>query len=109
MAVPEGLPLAITITLAYSVSKMIKDQNLVKNLASCEIMGGVNNICTDKTGTLTMNKMTVTNVWADGNSLKSDEDFKKLFYQIKVNFVNCAFYNSSCYEINQSIIGQPTD
>ena len=68
-------------------------------------MGGVNNICTDKTGTLTMNKMTVTNVWADGNSLNSDEDFKSLFYQIKVNFVNCAFYNSSCYEINQSIIG----
>ena len=63
-------------------------------------MGGVNNICTDKTGTLTMNKMTVTNIWADGKSLHRKEDFDKLFYQIKFNFVNCAFYNSSCYEIN---------
>jgi P-type E1-E2 ATPase len=53
VAVPEGLPLAVTITLAYSVNKMKDEQNLVKNLASCEIMGGANNICSDKTGTLT--------------------------------------------------------
>jgi Ca2+ transporting ATPase len=43
---------------------MLIDQNFVKRLASCEIMGGANNICSDKTGTLTMNKMTVTNIWA---------------------------------------------
>ena len=64
VAVPEGLPLAVMISLAYSVKKMLIDQNFVKRLASCEIMGGANNICSDKTGTLTMNKMTVTNVWA---------------------------------------------
>lgn len=52
------------ISLAYSVKKMLIDQNFVKRLASCEIMGGANNICSDKTGTLTMNKMTVTNIWA---------------------------------------------
>lgn len=52
------------IALAYSVKKMLIDQNFVKRLASCEIMGGANNICSDKTGTLTMNKMTVTNIWA---------------------------------------------
>jgi Ca2+ transporting ATPase len=63
VAVPEGLPLAVMITLAYSVKKMLKDQNFVKKLASCEIMGGANNICSDKTGTLTMNKMTVTNIY----------------------------------------------
>lgn len=51
------------ISLAYSVKKMLIDQNFVKRLASCEIMGGANNICSDKTGTLTMNKMTVTNIW----------------------------------------------
>jgi P-type E1-E2 ATPase len=62
--VPEGLPLAVMIALAYSVKKMLIDQNFVKRLASCEIMGGANNICSDKTGTLTMNKMTVTNIWA---------------------------------------------
>ena len=53
VAVPEGLPLAVTITLAYSVNKMKNEQNLVKTLAACEIMGGANNICSDKTGTLT--------------------------------------------------------
>ena len=53
VAVPEGLPLAVTIALAYSVGKMKDEQNLVKNLSSCEIMGGANNICSDKTGTLT--------------------------------------------------------
>ena len=63
VAVPEGLPLAVMISLAYSVRKMLKDKNFVKRLASCEIMGGANNICSDKTGTLTMNKMHVTNVW----------------------------------------------
>jgi magnesium-transporting ATPase (P-type) len=63
VAVPEGLPLAVMITLAYSVRQMLIDQNFVKKLASCEIMGGANNICSDKTGTLTMNKMTVTNVF----------------------------------------------
>ena len=57
VAVPEGLPLAVMIALAYSVSRMLKDQNFVKRLSSCEIMGGANNICSDKTGTLTMNLM----------------------------------------------------
>lgn len=64
VAVPEGLPLAVMISLAFSVKKMLIDKNFVKRLASCEIMGGANNICSDKTGTLTMNKMTVTNIWA---------------------------------------------
>jgi len=53
VAVPEGLPLAVTIALAYSVNKMKDENNLVKQLASCEIMGGATNICSDKTGTLT--------------------------------------------------------
>jgi P-type E1-E2 ATPase len=65
VAVPEGLPLAVMIALAYSVRRMLKDENFVKRLASCEIMGGANNICSDKTGTLTMNKMTVTNMYLD--------------------------------------------
>ena len=53
VAVPEGLPLAVTIALAFSVGKMKEENNLVKELASCEIMGGATNICSDKTGTLT--------------------------------------------------------
>jgi P-type E1-E2 ATPase len=63
VAVPEGLPLAVMISLAYSIGRMAKDNNEVKRLASCEIMGGANNICTDKTGTLTENIMKVTKIW----------------------------------------------
>lgn len=59
VAVPEGLPLAITIALAYSVKKMMKDNNLVRHLHACETMGNATTICSDKTGTLTMNRMTV--------------------------------------------------
>lgn len=58
VAVPEGLPLAVTLALAFSSSKMMKDQNLVKHLDACETMGCATTICTDKTGTLTANKMT---------------------------------------------------
>ncbi|EFC49956.1 predicted protein [Naegleria gruberi] len=66
VAVPEGLPLAVTIALAYSVRKMMKDQNLVRHLAACETMGGANNICSDKTGTLTLNQMRVTHAYFGG-------------------------------------------
>ena len=53
VAVPEGLPLAVTISLAFSVSKMYQENNLVRRLDAAESMGNANEICTDKTGTLT--------------------------------------------------------
>jgi len=64
VAVPEGLPLAVTIALAYSVGKMKDENNLVRYLQACETMGGADNICSDKTGTLTKNIMSVTRMWA---------------------------------------------
>lgn len=60
IAVPEGLPLAVTLALAIAVTRMLKDNNLVRILAACETMGNATVVCSDKTGTLTMNKMTVT-------------------------------------------------
>jgi Ca2+-transporting ATPase len=59
VAVPEGLPLAVTIALAFSTKKMLADQNLIRHLSACETMGNATNICSDKTGTLTENRMTV--------------------------------------------------
>ena len=59
VAVPEGLPLAVTLALAYGTKKMMKDNNLVRVISSCETMGNATAICSDKTGTLTQNKMTV--------------------------------------------------
>ena len=63
VAIPEGLPLAVTIALAYSTKKMYQDQCFIRVLAACETMGNATNICSDKTGTLTENRMTVVEGW----------------------------------------------
>ena len=65
VAVPEGLPLAVTMSLAFSVMKMKKENNLVRKLHASETMGGADQICTDKTGTLTKNQMTVVQLWSN--------------------------------------------
>eukprot|EP01107_Rhizomastix_libera_P001674 TRINITY_DN1279_c0_g2_i1.p1 TRINITY_DN1279_c0_g2~~TRINITY_DN1279_c0_g2_i1.p1 ORF type:complete len:1032 (-),score=389.88 TRINITY_DN1279_c0_g2_i1:85-3180(-) len=70
VAVPEGLPLAVTIALAYSMKQMLKEQNLVRHLKACETMSNCTNICSDKTGTLTENRMTVVRGWVSGNAFE---------------------------------------
>ncbi|KAI6694211.1 hypothetical protein NL676_021921, partial [Syzygium grande] len=69
VAIPEGLPLAVTLTLAYSMKKMMADQAMVRKLSACETMGSATTICTDKTGTLTMNQMKVTKFWVGQDSV----------------------------------------
>jgi Ca2+ transporting ATPase len=73
VAVPEGLPLAVTIALAYSLGQMKSENYLVKHMSSCEVMGGINNVCTDKTGTLTLNKMVVQELYIHKQFLKEVE------------------------------------
>lgn len=82
VAIPEGLPLAVTIALSFASSVMYKEKNLVRNLASAETMGGANFVCSDKTGTLTMNKMTVMAAMTSGRvhqcpSVSANEGFAK--------------------------------
>lgn len=83
IAVPEGLPLAVTLALAISVSRMLRDNNLVRFLGACETMGNVTTVCSDKTGTLTTNKMTVVAGTAGlrirfGNSTVPREQYRNI-------------------------------
>ncbi|XP_055767830.1 plasma membrane calcium-transporting ATPase 1-like isoform X3 [Salvelinus fontinalis] len=90
VAVPEGLPLAVTISLAYSVKKMMKDNNLVRHLDACETMGNATTICSDKTGTLTMNRMTVVQAYLGDTHYKKvpEPDVIKPFtLEIMVNSI----------------------
>lgn len=67
MSVPEGLPMAVTLSLALNMRRMLKSNNLVRKLHACETMGAVTVICTDKTGTLTQNKMQVAEMVCNGD------------------------------------------
>ena len=67
LAVPEGLPLSVTLSLAFSVNKLMEKNNLVRKMHACETMGGANYICTDKTGTLTKNEMSVCQILTGKN------------------------------------------
>ncbi|TQD80624.1 hypothetical protein C1H46_033803 [Malus baccata] len=78
VAVPEGLPLAVTLTLAYSMKKMMADKALVRRLSACETMGSATTICSDKTGTLTLNQMTVVEAYVGRKKINPPDDTSQL-------------------------------
>uniref|UniRef100_A0A646QFN5 Calcium-transporting ATPase n=1 Tax=Hemiscolopendra marginata TaxID=943146 RepID=A0A646QFN5_9MYRI len=95
VAVPEGLPLAVTLALAYSVKKMMKDNNLVRHLDACETMGNATAICSDKTGTLTTNRMTVVQSFICGIHYKRTPNYSEIPPQIGELIVNGIALNSA--------------
>eukprot|EP00246_Nothoceros_aenigmaticus_P000199 TRINITY_DN1026_c0_g1_i1.p1 TRINITY_DN1026_c0_g1~~TRINITY_DN1026_c0_g1_i1.p1 ORF type:complete len:854 (+),score=164.16 TRINITY_DN1026_c0_g1_i1:295-2562(+) len=111
VAVPEGLPLAVTLTLAYAMKKMMADKALVRHLSACETMGSATTICSDKTGTLTTNRMTVARAWVAGAERDAAEFKGQLSDQFLPILLQSLFQNTSgdVSEVDNSVIGTPTE
>ncbi|ORX92128.1 PMCA-type calcium-translocating P-type ATPase [Basidiobolus meristosporus CBS 931.73] len=111
VAVPEGLPMAVTLALAYATTQMIKDQNLVRVLAACETMGNATTVCSDKTGTLTQNQMTVVAGTVAGETIddhnKVDEFKSKLSEDLVELLCESIAVNSTAFE-GKDDKGEPT-
>ncbi|XP_062183925.1 calcium-transporting ATPase 5, plasma membrane-type isoform X2 [Phragmites australis] len=95
VAVPEGLPLAVTLTLAFSMRKMMRDKALVRRLSACETMGSATTICSDKTGTLTLNQMTVVEAYFGGKKMDSPENPQTLSANVTSLIVEAIAQNTS--------------
>ncbi len=94
-AVPEGLPMAVTMALAYSMRRMLKTNNLVRKMHACETMGATTVICTDKTGTLTQNKMQVADTLFDETAMQ--------------DVTLCMAVNSTALLDGTEVLGNPTE
>jgi P-type Ca2+ transporter type 2C len=120
VAVPEGLPLAVTLSLAFAMKKMMNDKALVRQLAACETMGSATVICSDKTGTLTTNRMSVVKTCICGNTMEVDnpsvpDNFSSKLPGVALEILLESIFNNTAGEvvINQDgtsqILGTPTE
>lgn len=104
VAVPEGLPMAVTLSLAYSMRRMLKTNNLVRKMHACETMGAATVICTDKTGTLTQNRMSVQEMDLICDSIPEE----RLFENIALNST-AIVEKSELGHSGPEVIGNPTE
>uniref|UniRef100_A0A803M9R6 Calcium-transporting ATPase n=1 Tax=Chenopodium quinoa TaxID=63459 RepID=A0A803M9R6_CHEQI len=115
VAVPEGLPLAVTLTLAYSMRKMMADKALVRRLSACETMGSATTICSDKTGTLTLNQMTVVEAYAGKKKLNPPSDASQMKKELSTLVIEGVAVNTTGSVFapkeggNVEVSGSPTE
>lgn len=119
VAVPEGLPLAVTLSLAFAMKKLMNDKALVRHLAACETMGSAGTICTDKTGTLTTNHMVVDKIWIAELSKSvagnSSEDLNSSISSSAWNLLLQGIFENTSAEVvkgnddKQTVLGTPTE
>ncbi|XP_074335055.1 calcium-transporting ATPase 4, plasma membrane-type-like [Apium graveolens] len=121
VAVPEGLPLAVTLSLAFAMKKLMNNRALVRHLSACETMGSANCICTDKTGTLTTNYMIITKIWIcdETKNIGTEYDIGKTLKSsvseiVLSTLLHSVYHNTNAEVVKDKngkmhIIGSPTE